>query len=68
MIIVIDTEGEVLHEITLIIKIIHKIDTVPHPETNYIMTKVLLLHNTLDYEIHIQKRFSILSFAIQNFI
>ena len=50
MIIVIDTEVEVLHEITLIIKTIHKIDTVPHLETDFITTKVLLLHNTLDHD------------------
>ena len=50
MIIIIDTEVEVLPEITLTIKIIHKIDTVPHLETDSIMTKILLLHNTLDHD------------------
>ena len=46
----IDTEVEVLHETTLIIKIIHETDTVPHLEIDFIMTKVLLLHNTLDHD------------------
>ena len=46
----IDTEVEVLHVTTLIIKTFHKIDTVPHLEIDFIMTKVLLLHNTQDHD------------------
>ena len=46
---IIDTEVEVLHETTLIIEIIHRIDTVAHLEIDFIMTKVLLLHNTQDH-------------------
>ena len=47
---IIDTEVEVLHVTTLITKTIHKIDTVPHLEIDFITTKVLLLHNTLDHD------------------
>ena len=47
---IIDTEVEVLHVTTLIIKTIHKIDTVPHLEIDFITTKVLLLHNTQDHD------------------
>ena len=44
----IDTEVEVLHE-TTITTTIHKIDTVLHLEIDLVMTKVLLIHNTLDH-------------------
>ena len=47
---IIDTEVEVLHETTLTIKTIHKIDTVLHLEIDLVMTKVLLLHTTLDHD------------------
>ena len=53
---IIDTEIEVPHEITLTTKIIHKTDTVLHLEIeiDFVMTKVLLLHTTLDQDmIHI---------------
>ena len=46
---IIDTEVEVPHETTLTI-IIHKIDTVLHLEIDLVMTKVLLLHKTLDHD------------------
>ena len=49
-IMIIDTEVEVLHETTLTTKTIHKIDTVLHLETDLVMTKVLLLHSTLDHD------------------
>ena len=48
MIIVTEVEGH--HETTLTTKIIHKIDTVLHLEIDLVMTKVLLLHNTLDHD------------------
>ena len=41
---------EVLHVITLTTRSIHKIDTVFHSEIDLVMTKVLLLHNTLDHD------------------
>ena len=49
---IIDTEVEVPHETTLITKNIHKTDTVPHLEieTDFVMTKVLLLHTTPDQD------------------
>ena len=47
---IIDTEVEVHHETTLTTKTIHKIDTVLHLEIDLVMTKVLLLHNTLDHD------------------
>ena len=49
---IIDTEVEVPHEITLITKTIHKTDTVLHLEIeiDFVMTKVLLLHTTLDQD------------------
>ena len=52
---IIDTEVEVPHETTLTTKIIHKTDTVPHLEideieTDFVMTKVLLLHTTPDQD------------------
>ena len=52
----IDTEIEVPHETTLITEIIHKTDTVLHLEIEiyFVMTKVPLLHTTLDQDmIHI---------------
>ena len=45
-----DTEVEVPHETTLTTKTIHKIDTVLHLEIELVMTKVLLLHKTLDHD------------------
>ena len=47
-----DTEVEVPHETTLITKTIHKTDTVLHLEIeiDLVMTKVLLLHTTLDHD------------------
>ena len=47
---IIDTEVEVPHETILTTKTIHKIDTVLHLEIDLAMTKVLLLHNTLDHD------------------
>ena len=47
---IIDTEVEVPHETILTIKTIHKINTVLHLEIDLVMTKVLLLHNTLDHD------------------
>ena len=47
---IIDTEVEVHHETTLTTKTIHKIDTVLHLEIDLVMTKVLLLHTTLDHD------------------
>ena len=49
---IIDTEVEVPHETTLITKNIHKTDTVLHLEieTDFVMTKVLLLHTTPDQD------------------
>ena len=44
---IIDTTAEVT---TLTTRTIHKIDTVLHPEIDSVMTKVLLLHNTLDHD------------------
>ena len=46
---IIDTEVEVPHETTLTATI-HKIDTVLLLEIDLVMTKVLLLHNTLDHD------------------
>ena len=44
-------EVEVIHEITITIKIlIHKTDIALQPEIVFVMTKVLLLHNTLDHD------------------
>ena len=49
---IIDTEVEALHETTLITKNIHKTDIVLHLEieTDFVMTKVLLLHTTPDQD------------------
>ena len=47
---IMDTEVEVPHETILTIKTIHKIDTVLHLVIDSVMTKVLLLHNTLDHD------------------
>ena len=49
---IIDTEVEALHETTLITKNIHKTDTVLHLEieTDFVMTKVLLLHTIPDQD------------------
>ena len=49
---IIDTEVEVPHETTLTTKTIHKIDTVLHLEIeiDLVITKVLLLHTTLDHD------------------
>ena len=49
-IMIIDTEAEVPHETTPTTKTIHKIDTVLHLEIDLVMTKVLLLHTTLDHD------------------
>ena len=48
----IDTEVEVPQETTLTTKIIHKTDTVLHLEIeiDFVTTKVLLLHTTLDQD------------------
>ena len=46
---IIITEVEVPNETTLTTTI-HKIDTVLHLEIDLVMTKVLLLHNTLDHD------------------
>ena len=46
----VDIKVEVLHVITLTTRLIHKIDTVLHPEIDLVMKKVLLLHNTLDHD------------------
>ena len=47
---IIDTEVEVPHETTVTTETIHKIDTVLHLEIYLVMTKVLLLHNTLYHD------------------
>ena len=49
---IIDTEVEVLHGTTSTTKTIHKTDTVLHLEIeiDLVMTKVLLLHTTLDHD------------------
>ena len=47
---IIDTEVEVPHETILTKKTLHKIDTVLHLEIDLVMTKVLLLHSTLDHD------------------
>ena len=47
---IIDTDVKVLHETTLITKTVHKIDAVLHLEIDLVMTKVLLLHSTLDHD------------------
>ena len=47
---IIDTEIEVPHETILTTKIFHKTDTVLHLEIDLVMTKVLLLHTTLDHD------------------
>ena len=45
------TEAEVHHELTTrTVNQIHKTDTALHQETNSAMTKILLLHNTLDHD------------------
>ena len=49
-IMIIDTEAEVPHETTPTTKTIHKIDTVLYLEIDLVMTKVLLLHTTLDHD------------------
>ena len=48
--IIIDTEVEVPHETTPTTNTIHKIDTVLHLEIDLVMTKVLLLHSTIDHD------------------
>ena len=45
----IDIKVEVLHVTTPTTRPSHKIDTVLHPEIDLVMTKVLLIHNTLDH-------------------
>ena len=47
---IIDIEIKVLHVTTLTTSPIHKIDTVLHLEIDFAMTKVLLIHNTLDHD------------------
>ena len=47
---IIDTEVEVPHETILTTKTIHKMNTVLHLEIDLVMTKVLLLHTTLDHD------------------
>ena len=49
-IMIIDIEVEVPHETALATKTIHKTDTVLHLEVDLVMTKALLLHSTLDYD------------------
>ena len=45
------TEVEVPHELTTITKTqIHRTDIALHRKTNSVMTKILLLHNTLDHD------------------
>ena len=44
-------EAEVCHELIFLTNIhTHKTDIALHPETNSVMTKILLLHNTLDHD------------------
>ena len=47
---IVDIEVEVPHVTTVTTKTIHKIDTVLHLEIDLVMTKVLLLHSTLDHD------------------
>ena len=49
-IMIIDTGVEVPHETVLTTKTTNKIDTVLHLEIDLVMTKVLLLHTTLDHD------------------
>ena len=50
------TEVEVLHEIINTTEItIHKTDIVLHLEIDSVMTRILLLHNTLDHDMIIIK-------------
>ena len=45
------TEAEVLHELLIISKIhTHKTDIALHPDTESVMTEILLLHNTLEHD------------------
>ena len=49
-------EVEVIHDIVITTKIlIHKTYIALHPEIDLVMTKVLLLHNTLDHDMTITK-------------
>ena len=48
---IIDIEVKVLHVTTLPTRPFHKIDTVLHLEIDLAMTKVLLLHKTLDHNV-----------------
>ena len=44
-------EVEVLHELIILTKIqTHKTDIALHPEIDSVMTKIPLLHNTLDHD------------------
>ena len=52
---IIDTEVEVPHVTTFTTRPIHKIDTVLHLEIDLAMTKILLLHNTLDHDMILTK-------------
>ena len=47
---IIDITVEVLHVTILTTRTILKIDTILHPEIDSSMTKVLLVHNTLDHD------------------
>ena len=67
-IMIIDIEVKVPHVTTLKTKLIHKIDTVLHLEIDLVMTKVLLLRNTLGYDMIPTTRFTLLTFSIQIFV
>ena len=54
---IIDIEVEVPRVTTLTTKTINKIDTVLHLEIDLAMTKVLLLHNTLDHDMILTNAF-----------
>ena len=43
-------EVDVIHDIIIITKIIHKTYIVLHPDIDLVMTKVLLLHKTVDHD------------------
>ena len=61
-------EVEVIHEI-FIIKTIHKTDIAIFLEIDSVLTRVLLIHNTLDHNVTITKEiFAILSLFLQIFL
>ena len=62
-----DIEVEVIHEI-IILKTLHETDIALHLEIDSVMTRILLLHNTLDHDMTFTKGFAILSLSLQIFL